>query len=120
MMLASGLVTSFALLTAMRPDPWYDPRYAIPLLGMILGNCMTGIALGLDTLTSGAATRRSAIEARLMLGGTRFEAMQPVTREALRRALPAHHQLNVGDRGCVAPRNDDRANSRWRRACGGG
>jgi putative ABC transport system permease protein len=87
MMLASGLVTSFALLTAIRPDPWYDPRYAIPLLGMILGNCMTGIALGLDTLTSGAATRRSAIEARLMLGGTRFEAMQPVTREALRRAL---------------------------------
>jgi putative ABC transport system permease protein len=54
---------------------------------MILGNCMTGIALGLDTLTSSAAARRAAIEARLMLGGTRFEALQPVMREALRRAL---------------------------------
>ena len=30
---------------------------------------------------------RAHVEARLMLGGTRFEAMQPVRREALRRAL---------------------------------
>ena len=54
MMLSSIVVTVFALLTALRPNPWYDPRYAIPLLGMILGNCMTGIALGLDTLTTSA------------------------------------------------------------------
>jgi putative ABC transport system permease protein len=47
MMMSSVLVTVFALLTALRPDPWYNPHYAIPLLGMILGNCMTGIALGL-------------------------------------------------------------------------
>jgi UDP-glucose/iron transport system permease protein len=57
---------------AVGPPAWLRRQY---LLGMILGNCMTGIALGLDTLTNGAATRRSAIEARLMLGGTRFEAM---------------------------------------------
>jgi putative ABC transport system permease protein len=87
MMAASMAVTCFALLTAIRPDPWYDPRYAIPLLGMILGNCMTGVALGLDTLTSAAATKRAGIEARLMLGGTKFEAMQPILREALRRGL---------------------------------
>ena len=59
MMMASVLVTTFALLTALRPSPWYDPRYAIPLLGMILGNCMTGIALGLDTLTTGWSSRRA-------------------------------------------------------------
>jgi putative ABC transport system permease protein len=87
MMVASTLVTIFALLTALRPDPWYDPRYSIPLLGMILGNCMTGVALGLDALTSGAVARRVAIEARLMLGGTRTQAMQPLARESLRRAL---------------------------------
>src|SRR5262245_66371510 len=43
MMMSSALVTVFALLAALRPNPWYDPRYAIPLLGMILGNCMTGV-----------------------------------------------------------------------------
>ena len=46
MMMSSVLVTVFALVYALRPNPWYDPRYAIPLLGMILGNCMTGIGLG--------------------------------------------------------------------------
>jgi putative ABC transport system permease protein len=43
MMMSSVVVTVFALTTALQPSPWYDPRYAIPLLGMILGNCMTGI-----------------------------------------------------------------------------
>jgi putative ABC transport system permease protein len=87
MMMASILVTTFALLTAVRPNPLYDPRYAIPLLVMILGNCMTGIALGLDTLTTGLMNRRATIEARLMLGATKWEAAAPVTRDALRSAL---------------------------------
>ena len=87
MMAASVLVTTFALLTAVRPTPWYDPRYAIPLLGMILGNCMTGIALGLNTLTTSLILRRAGVEAQLMLGATRWEAAAPVTRDALRSAL---------------------------------
>jgi putative ABC transport system permease protein len=87
MMVSSVVVTVFALITAVRPNPWYDPRYAIPLLGMILGNCMTGIALGLDTLTTSLVSRRAAVEAQLMLGATRQEAVAPVTRQALRSAL---------------------------------
>ena len=87
MMVSSVVVTVFALLTALRPNPWYDPRYAIPLLGMILGNCMTGIALGLDTLTTSLVSRRAGVEAQLMLGATRQEAVAPVTRQALRSAL---------------------------------
>jgi putative ABC transport system permease protein len=87
MMISSVLVTVFALLTALRADPWYDPRYAIPLLGMILGNCMTGIALGLDTLTTSLVSHRASVEAQLMLGATRRGAAAPVTREALRSAL---------------------------------
>src|SRR5579885_768408 len=66
MFMASGLVTVFALLAAVRPTPWYDPRYAIPLLGMILGNCMTGVGLGLNTLTTSAVSRRTSVEAQLM------------------------------------------------------
>lgn len=87
MMMSSVLVTVFALMAAVRPNPWYDPRYAIPLLGMILGNCMTGIGLGLDTLTTSLVNRHASVEAQLMLGATRHLAMSPVTREALRSAL---------------------------------
>jgi putative ABC transport system permease protein len=81
---AAGSVTALAMLTQIRPEPWYDPHYALPLLGMVLGNTMTGIALGLDALTTGAVRDRAAIEARLALGATRQLAMLSVTRAALR------------------------------------
>lgn len=84
MLLAAGTVTIFALATQLRPDPWYHPRYALPLLGMILGNTMTGISLGLDAFTTGVMRDRAAVEARLALGATRHEALLPVTRDALR------------------------------------
>lgn len=87
MMMASVVVTVFALVTVLRPIPWYHPRYAIPLLGMILGNCMTGVGLGLDRLTTILANRRAAVEAQLMLGASRGGATSPVKREALRSAL---------------------------------
>lgn len=83
-LLASGTVTIFALLSQLRPEPWYHPRYALPLLGMILGNTMTGISLGLDVLTNGLVRDRAAVEARLALGHDRHHALLPVTRDALR------------------------------------
>jgi putative ABC transport system permease protein len=87
MLIAASLVTIFALTTQVRPEPWYNPRYALPLLGMILGNTMTGISLGLHTLTSGLLRERAAVEAQLMLGATRRQALLPQTRAALRSGL---------------------------------
>ncbi len=87
MLLAASLVTLFALTTQIRPQPWYDPRYALPLLGMILGNTMTGISLGLHTLSTGLVRDRDAVEAQLMLGATRWQATLPAVRTALRSAL---------------------------------
>lgn len=51
---------------------------------MILGNTMTGISLGLDVLTNGVVRERAAVEACLALGGTRYQALLPVIRDALR------------------------------------
>ena len=87
MLFATLAVTLFALGTAVRPDPWYDPRYAIPLLGMILGNTMNGISLGLHALATGLARDRVAVEAQLCLGATRWAATRPVVRVALRTGL---------------------------------
>jgi len=81
---AGFVVTTFALLGPLRPDPWFAPRYAIPLFGMILGNAMTGISLGLNTLTTSVCRDSAAIEAQLMLGRTIWQATRPVTRQALR------------------------------------
>jgi len=84
---ASMLVTVFALTVSLKAHPWYDPRYAVPLLGMILGNGMTGISLGIHNLTTGLANRRGAVEAQLMLGADRRTALGPVIRQALGSAL---------------------------------
>lgn len=81
---AGFLVTAFALAAPIRPDPWYAPHFAIPLFGMILGNAMTGISLGLDTLTTAVRREAVSIEAQLMLGETFRCAMRPVVQRALR------------------------------------
>ncbi len=82
-----ALVTVYALVTQLEPDPWYHPRYALPLLGMILGNMMTGIALGLTTLSNRAVRERNSIETMLALGFPRADAFRPLVREAMRAGM---------------------------------
>ena len=87
-MMAAGLiVTVFGLTTQVHADPWYDPRYALPILGMILGNTMNGVSLGLDRLMSGATLQRAAIEAQLMLGADIKQAMRGVVGDAIRAGM---------------------------------
>lgn len=87
MFISSFAITVLALFTMLGTDPWYTPQYAIPLLGMLLGNTMSGISLGLDRLTSSAWQQRSIIEQRLMLGATRKEAIAEIRREAMRSGM---------------------------------
>ena len=87
MFLSSFAVTILALLILIQPDPWYLPQYAIPLLGMVLGNTMSGIALGLDRLTTSAWQQRQAIEARLMLGFSSSKAIELIRRDSMRVGL---------------------------------
>jgi len=84
----AGLVaTLFATAIVIGPDPWYAPRYVLPILGMMLGNALSGTSLVLDAVTQGAVRERNAIEARLALGATRFEALDGVLRRALTTGL---------------------------------
>lgn len=87
MLFAGVIVTVIALATALRPDPWFHPRYAIPLLGMVLGNTMTGVALAMERLVDALRRDRLAVESMLALGYTRSEAFRPATRSAVRAAL---------------------------------
>ena len=84
MMMSGMSVLLVALTTQIEPDPWWSPRYALPLFGMILGNAMTGISLGLDALNSTVHRERVAIEAQLLLGQTKWQAIAPFSRQALK------------------------------------
>jgi putative ABC transport system permease protein len=81
---ASFLVTGLALGGIVQPDPWFRPQYAIPLLGMVLGNTLNGIALGMDRAVSGIQGERGQVETLLALGAERREALRPLARDAVR------------------------------------
>jgi putative ABC transport system permease protein len=94
--LATFLTSILALTTALRPHPWYDARYAIPLAGIVLGNVLNAASLALDSLLGGVVRERAAIEAQLALGATIRAAMGRLVREALRRALlPIVNQMSA-------------------------
>lgn len=85
---AAGLVTTlFAVTAIIGADPWYAPRFFLPILGMIVGNALAGAGLVLDAVADGAARDRQSIEARLALGHSRFLAMQQIIRRAVRAGM---------------------------------
>ena len=54
LLLVGGLATLYAVAVVIGPQPWYAPRYVLPILGMVLGNTLTSVSLALQTLTEGA------------------------------------------------------------------
>ncbi|HEY7669657.1 MAG TPA: iron export ABC transporter permease subunit FetB [Hyphomicrobium sp.] len=80
-------ITGLGVGVIIAPDPWYAPRFLLPILGMVLGNTMTAISLVLDTLTETAHRERASIEARLALGAHRFEALRNALHVALRTGM---------------------------------
>lgn len=87
MLCSSMLVTLYGLLVVLRVDPWWSPRYALPILGMVLGNTLNGISLGLDRVLVAAEERRTHVEILLAHGAAPAQAMRDVVREAVRTGM---------------------------------
>lgn len=87
MFVSSFSVTVLALVAIIQVKPWYTPQYAIPLLGMLLGNTMTGIALALDRMTDQLYGRRGEVEQRLLLGQSWQEASSDIRRDCMRTGM---------------------------------
>ncbi|ACA14658.1 conserved hypothetical protein [Methylobacterium sp. 4-46] len=95
-LLATAATCGLALATAIRPTPWYDPRYAIPLAGIVLGSVLNAASLTLDSLLGGVRRERAAIEAQLGLGVPFAEAVAGPVRTAVRRGLlPVINQMSA-------------------------
>lgn len=84
---AGLFATVFATTTIIGNEPWYAPRFMLPILGMMLGNALAGVALVLDTMTDGVTRERQVVETRLALGEPRLEALSGVLRRALKNGL---------------------------------
>lgn len=86
-LVAAGLVTQLSLDGIIRVNPWYDPQYLIPMLGMVLGNILNGISLGLDRFVEGLVEQQAEIEMLLTHGATRWEACHRQIQEAMRTGM---------------------------------
>ncbi len=87
LLFVSVATSVYVLVLVMGLAPWWTPRFFIPILGMILGNALTGVALALETLTEGAKLERAGIEARLAQGEGRYAAFERPLRRTLRTAM---------------------------------
>ncbi len=87
LLVATTFVTFTATELILGVDHWWAPQYVIPMAGMLLGNALTGVSLGMDRLLAGLVTERGAIEVRLTLGMPLWQATLPWFREAVRSGM---------------------------------
>jgi putative ABC transport system permease protein len=66
-----------------------EPRYLVPVGGMVIGNAMTAAAVALNRLGDDMADFASRIEATLALGASSAEAAAPIVRRSLRSGMIA-------------------------------
>lgn len=85
-------VGAFAFCVVLRPKPLYDPQYVIPIVGMLLGNCINGVSLSLNSILTSLVESTREVELLLSFGANNYEATSRLFRDAVRAgAMP---QLN--------------------------
>ncbi len=67
--------------------PLWQVDMLLPLLGMLLGNTLSGISLGVDHLNSELKERREEVLSTLALGATAAEATKGIRNRSLKIAL---------------------------------
>jgi len=82
-----SVVMLFFSLVVVQFSPWYNPRYFIPLIGMVIGNSMNGTALAIERFYDELKKRRKELETYIALGATSAEASAGCLKAAYRASL---------------------------------
>ncbi|WP_239113009.1 ABC transporter permease [Halomicronema sp. CCY15110] len=91
--LAGSLLTTLVLTlvytlgVVIRPEVWYEPRYLIPLAGIVLGNAMTAATIAGDRLVTTMKRNPTVIETHLSLGASPQQAIAAYRQEAIKAGL---------------------------------
>jgi len=96
MLLGTGIPILFFLVVVINVNPWYEARYFIPITGMIIGNSMTGIALGAERMINSMMAGREWVEGALMLGATPYHASKTIISDAFNAAIMPSINSMVG------------------------
>ena len=93
--LAAGGVLLFGVI-GLPLKEWNNPRYIIPILGMLLGNTMNSGVISLRNLEQSIKSQRKIIEQKLSYGAKPTEAVLKYIREAYKLALLPHISSMAG------------------------
>ncbi len=80
-------VVAVFVFLAIRPEPFYDARYLIPVTGMVVGNCMRANVIALERFFSSIKKNEKEFLTYLLMGASLKEASLPYIREAVKPAL---------------------------------
>ena len=81
------LMISLVTELVVRPHPWYAPQLVVPLTGMLLGNTVSALAIGLSRFYESMDERRDEIDTLLALGASAWEAARPSIVSSIRLGL---------------------------------
>jgi len=87
MFLSFTLITMIINAIIVQVRPWYEPRYFLPLGGMVIGNSMNAIAIALERLFGELRKSKDLVEMRLTLGASYREAAADITRGAVKAGM---------------------------------
>ncbi len=87
LVLGTIICIAFFLFVVVRVKPIYNPQYVIPITGMLLGNSMTGISIGVNRLYDDIKSGSEKIEGALMLGATPKSATMEMVQNSFDAAI---------------------------------
>ncbi|OUL19372.1 iron export ABC transporter permease subunit FetB [Nostoc sp. RF31YmG] len=92
--ISTALTVLYSIFLIVQPERWYEPRYMIPLAGVVLGNAMNAAAIAGERLVNTINTSHLEIETHLSLGATPQQAISQYRTEAIRAGLiPTLNQM---------------------------
>ena len=107
MLIMISLVTELII----RPQPWYAPQLVVPLTGMLLGNTVSALAVGLSRFFESMKERRDEVDTLLALG-----SRAPIHRLVDSFGSAADYRLAGFQRHCDGAWHDGRSDHRRRQS----
>ncbi|MHC1748842.1 MAG: ABC transporter permease [Cellulosilyticaceae bacterium] len=83
----SGIAILLFFVGAVVREDIFNPQYTIPLAGMIIGNSMTGLTLGLKSFSNNLENQKNKINTLINLGVPFKNILKPFVNDALETAL---------------------------------
>lgn len=86
-MALSGILIIIYFVSIVVGESIFNPQYVIPISGMIMGNTMTGVSLGIKTFHETLAGQRPRIHALLCFGASPKEILLPFVKQSFETAM---------------------------------